>query len=62
MVRNFMATKSDVEFKRQRKEEKNITWQTYLQGKDDTYCRWVSKTCNGAGLSSDREYEQLARL
>lgn len=30
-----MTTKSDVEFKRQRKEEKNIAWQTYLQGKDD---------------------------
>lgn len=57
-----MAAKSDVEFKRQRKEEKNITWQTYLQGKDDTYCRRVSKTSNGVGLSSAREYEQLARL
>lgn len=36
MVRNFMATKSDVEFKRQKKEKQNITQQTYLEGKDCT--------------------------
>lgn len=31
-----MATKSDVEFKRQKKEKQNITQQTYLEGKDCT--------------------------
>lgn len=58
-----MATKSDVEFKRQKKEKQNITQQTYLQGKDCTKsCRWVSKPCNGSGLSSAKEYEKLPRL